>query len=112
MASTDKHDWSRSDAMTEAEREAAVHADPDALALTDEQLARSRRVARSEWLRHHLHMTREQFSAAYGIPLDTLIAWRRHEAEPTPAEFAYLVAIERDPEAVRLSLAREPMPVA
>ena len=47
-------------------------------------------------------MTREQFSAAYGIPLAKLTAWEHHEAEPTETELRYLGLIERNPEAAKL----------
>ena len=47
-------------------------------------------------------MTLEGFAAAYGIPTDTLRAWERHEAEPSPAELSYLHAIQRAPDAVRV----------
>ena len=34
--------------------------------------------------------------------METLRAWERHEAEPTPAETAYLRLIEREPERAKL----------
>jgi hypothetical protein len=39
-AKTPQHDWSRFDAMTEAERHAAALADPDAQPLTEDELRR------------------------------------------------------------------------
>ena len=47
-------------------------------------------------------MSREEFAAAYGIPLDALTAWERRTAEPTATELAYLRLIERNPEASKL----------
>jgi DNA-binding transcriptional regulator YiaG len=46
-------------------------------------------------------MSQEEFAAAYGIPLDALIAWERQQAEPTATELAYLRLIERNPEAAK-----------
>lgn len=66
-----------------------------------ERLARMRRVAPAKFVRQKLAMTQEVFAAAYGIPLDVLRAWERHEAEPSPVELAYLRAIEQAPDAVR-----------
>jgi putative transcriptional regulator len=91
-------DWRRLDAMTDEEIAAAALADPDNPPLTDEQLAQFRRPARAMMVRRKLRMTRETFAAAYGIPLETLQAWERHQAEPTEVESAYLRLIEREPE--------------
>jgi len=91
-------DWRRLDAMTDEEIIAAALKDPDNPPLTDEQLAQFRRPALSMKVRHKLHMGRETFSAAYGIPLETLKAWERHEVEPTEVEMVYLRLIEREPE--------------
>jgi putative transcriptional regulator len=88
----------RLETMTDEEIIAAALTDPDNPPLTDEQLARFRRPALSMRIRHKLHMGRETFSAAYGIPLETLKAWERHEVEPTAVEIAYLRLIEREPE--------------
>jgi putative transcriptional regulator len=90
--------WHRLDAMTDEEITAAALADPDNPPLTDEQLAQFRRPAPARQIRHKLGMRRETFAAAYGIPLLTLRAWERHEAEPTEVEIAYLRLIEREPE--------------
>ena len=67
-----------------------------------ERLARMKRVALAKFIRHHLAMGQDEFALAYGIPPDTLRAWERHEAEPTPAEIAYLRLIEREPQRARL----------
>ena len=91
-------DWRRLDAMTDVEITAAALADPDNPPLTDEQLAQFRRPALARQVRHKLGMGREAFATAYGIPLETLRAWERHEAEPTEVEIAYLRLIEREPE--------------
>jgi putative transcriptional regulator len=99
-------DWARQDAMTDEEITAAAVSDPDNPPLTDEQLAQFRRPALVKRLRHKLRMGRETFSDAYGIPLATLVAWERHEAEPSAVEIAYLALIEREPERSKLVQAK------
>jgi putative transcriptional regulator len=94
-------DWRRLDAMTDEEITAAALADPDNPPLTDEQLAQFRRPALAGQVRRKLGMAREAFAAAYGIPLKTLQAWERHEAEPTEVEIAYLRLIEREPDVTK-----------
>jgi putative transcriptional regulator len=84
--------------MTDEEITAAALTDPDDPPLTDEQLAQFRPPALAKRVRHELRMSREAFAAAYGIPLQTLLAWERHQAEPTEVELAYLRLIEREPE--------------
>ena len=100
-------DWRRLDAMTDEEITAAALSDPDNPPLTPEQLARFRPPSLAKKVRHKLHLGRDSFAVAYGIPLDTLRAWERHEAEPTATEMAYLKLIEREPELARLREAAE-----
>jgi putative transcriptional regulator len=95
-------DWKRLDAMTDEEITAAALADPDAQPISPERLAAARPPSFAKRVRHKLHMGRERFCSTYGIPLDTLRAWERHEAEPTPTELAYLRLIEREPERARM----------
>ncbi len=100
--------WQRLESKTDEEIAAAVASDPDAAPImTPEQLARMRRVPLARHVRRKLAMTRDGFAEAYGIPLETLTAWEKHEATPTPAEMAYLKLIEREPE-----LAKVAVPVA
>ena len=96
-------DYRRLRDRTDEEITAAAMADPDNPPLTDEQLARFRRPALSMKVRLKLRMGRETFSAAYGIPVETLKAWERFKAEPTEVELAYLRLIEREPEMARVS---------
>jgi putative transcriptional regulator len=97
-------DWRRLDALTDEEITAAALADPDNPPLSDEELAQFRRPALAFNVRRKLHMSRETFAAAYGIPLETLKAWERFEAEPTDVELAYLRLIEREPEMARAKI--------
>jgi len=98
-------DWSAFDALTEAEVEAALARDPDAAPTTPDAAVRLRRVSPARFIRLRLSMSREAFAEAYDIPLTTLIAWERHESEPTTVELAYLRAIIRNPQGVRKMIA-------
>lgn len=101
-------DWNRLEELTDDEIAAAVASDPDAAPIqTPEQLERFQRVSFAKHVRQKLAMSRKDFATAYGIPLDTLNAWEKHEAKPTAVEEAYLKLIEREPE-----LAKAAMPVA
>jgi putative transcriptional regulator len=90
--------WRRLNAKTDAEITADALSDPDAQPISPERWATARRPALVKRIRHKLGMSREIFAATYGVPLDTLVAWERHTAEPTPTELAYLRLIEREPE--------------
>ncbi len=94
--------WARLDAMTDDEVTARALTDPDNPPISKERLARMRRISPAKFIRQKLAMSQAGFAAAYGIPLGTLQAWERHEAEPGPVELAYLRAIERAPQATRL----------
>lgn len=86
--------------MTDAEIERAALDDPDAQPLTEEHLAKARRVSRIKTVRRALRMTQEDFSAAFGIPLGTLRDWEQGAKEPDATARAYLLAIAGDPAAV------------
>jgi putative transcriptional regulator len=98
-------DWARLKAMTDEEVMAAALSDPDAQPLTAEQLARMRRVPRVKWLRQRLGMTQVQFAAAFHLPITTLRDWEQHRSTPDAPARALLLAIERDPKAMRRLLA-------
>jgi putative transcriptional regulator len=97
----DKTDWKRYDAMTDEELVAAASSDPDAQPLTPEQLARMRRVSRVKVLRQRLGMTQEEFARAFHLPITTLRDWEQHRSTPDAPARALLLAIERDPKAMK-----------
>jgi len=99
-----RHDWSRFDAMTPAERHAAALADPDAQPLTDADMARMKRTPRVQIIRRALKLTQEEFSQRFRIPLGTLRDWEQGRKEPDAATRAYLVVIARNPTAVAEAL--------
>ncbi len=98
-------DWARLEAMTDDEAMAAALSDPDAQPLTPEQLARMRRVSRVKVLRQRLGMTQSEFAEAFHLPITTLRDWEQHRSTPDAPARALLLAIERDPEVMRLLLA-------
>jgi putative transcriptional regulator len=100
-----KTDWARLRAMTDDEVTAAALSDRDAQPLTPEQLARMRRVSRVKVLRQRLDMTQAQFAAAFHLPITTLRDWEQRRSTPDAPARALLLAIERDPEAMRRLLA-------
>jgi putative transcriptional regulator len=94
-------DWAALRERSDADIVAAAESDPDNPPLTEAQLTRMRPISRARYVRRKLGLDASQFAVAYGIPLDTLRAWERHEVEPTAAELSYLDAILRAPDAVR-----------
>jgi putative transcriptional regulator len=100
MTKTTKHDWSRTDEMTDRERHAAALKDPDAQPLTEASLARMRLVPRTKTMRRALGLTQEAFAMRYHIPLGTLRDWEQGRSEPDQTARAYLTVIAHDPENV------------
>jgi len=102
------HDWSRFDAISEAERRAAALADPDAQPLTQERLARLKRTPQVKVIRRALGLSQEEFAARFRIPLGTLRDWEQGRKDPDAAARAYLIVIGRNPSAVSEALRRTP----
>jgi len=94
-------DWAAVDALSDEEVEARALADPDAPPLTDDQLARLRRVPSVRLLRRRLGMTQAAFAAALALPLSTLRDWEQGRKRLDAPARALLRVIEREPEAVR-----------
>ncbi|WP_349643524.1 helix-turn-helix domain-containing protein [Bradyrhizobium diazoefficiens] len=98
-------EWVRLDAMADEEVVAAAQSDPDAQPLAPEQLATMRRVSRVKLLRQRLGMTQAEFAEAFHLPITTLRDWEQRRSTPDAPARALLLAIERDPEAMRRLLA-------
>ena len=96
----DQTDYARLDAMTEEEIEANALSDPDNPPLTDEELARFRRVENPKEIRQQLNMTQEQFATQFHIPLGTLRDWEQGVRLPDSATRSYLRVIAKNPQAV------------
>jgi len=103
-----KHDWSRLDAMTEAEKHAAALSDSDNRPLTEDDMKRMKRTPRAKIIRRALGLSQEDFAASYHIPLGTLRDWEQGRAEPDQAARAYLTVIARAPDLVRKTLKPRP----
>lgn len=99
-ANPPKVDWSRIDAMTEDERDAAARADPDAQPLTDEQLARMRRVPDVAAIRAKLGLGIEEFANRFGLSPVLVREWEEHRRILDPVAKLLLRVIEYEPEAV------------
>jgi len=105
---TASHDWRRFDALSDEEVRAAALADADAQPLTEERLARMKRVPRTRTLRRALGLTQEEFAARYHIPLAALRDWEQGRSEPDQLVRAYLHVIAHDPNGVRRALEAGP----
>jgi DNA-binding transcriptional regulator YiaG len=75
----DRTDWALLEAMTEEEIEANALSDPDNPPLTDEELARMRRVPDPERIRRQLGLTQAEFAEQFEISLPILRAWEQRE---------------------------------
>ncbi|MGI8474934.1 MAG: helix-turn-helix domain-containing protein [Thermomicrobiales bacterium] len=102
----DHTDWARVNAMTEEEIEANALADEDNPPMTAEELARMRRVPNPRAIRERLHLTQEQFSIQFELPLGTVRDWELGRRQPDSAAKTLLRVIDADPEAVLHALAR------
>ncbi len=97
---TQRSDWARVDAMTEQEVEANALSDPDNPPLTPSQLANLRRVPNLREIRDHLHMTQEQFSREFDLPIGTVRDWEQGLKKPDRAARTLLRVIAHNPDAV------------
>jgi len=55
-------------------------------------------------IRDSLHMTRQEFSDAFGFSIRTLEKWERGERHPEGPARAYLTVIAKEPSAVQKAL--------
>ena len=95
LASTD---WTRVDAMTDANLARQIAANPDAAPdMAPEIDVRAIRRANA--------MTQAQFAAAYEFSLRTLQEWERGAKRPSGPARTLLRAIKGDPEGLRRALA-------
>ena len=98
-------DWDAVNALTNEEIHAAALADPDAQPIprgTDEELEKLglHRLVNVKKLRERLGLTQEAFAATYRIPVGTLRDWEQCRKNPDAPARAYLLVIDRNPEAV------------
>lgn len=100
-----KRDWTRFDAMTDAERRRAAAHDRDAKPLAPADFKRMTRTPQVKIIRRALGLTQEEFAHRFHIPLGTLRDWEQGAATPDQSARAYLTVIARNPDAVREALA-------
>jgi putative transcriptional regulator len=103
-----KTDWAALDAMTDDDVEAAASADPDAPPLGPGRTLH--RMAAVKRVRLTLGLSPAEFAGRFRIPMPTLMAWERHEAEPDAVAVSYIAAIEGDAEGVARALVRPTPP--
>jgi putative transcriptional regulator len=104
---TGKTDWTRVEALTGEQALQNALADPDNPPLTDDQLARMRRVPDPREIRQRLGLTQREFSRQFQIALGTLRDWEQGGRRPDSAAKAYLRVIAAAPDAVRQILQAE-----
>ncbi|MBY0430982.1 MAG: helix-turn-helix domain-containing protein [Rhodospirillales bacterium] len=94
--------------MTEEEDAAltaAAESDPDNPPLTEEQMAKMRRISPDvKTLRKRLGMTQERFARTYRLPLGTVRDWEQGRSLPDAPAQALLTVIAAEPEATRRAL--------
>jgi putative transcriptional regulator len=101
-AKPSKHDWSRFDALSQAQRHAATR-DSNGKPLTPADFKRMKRTPQIKLIRRALGLTQEEFSGRFHI--GTLRDWEQAAVVPDQSARAYLTVIARDPEAVHKALA-------
>jgi len=99
-----KQDWSRVDAMTDAERHAAALSDPDAQPLTPADFKRMKRTPQARIIRRALGLSQEEIAARFHIPLGALRDWEQGRKDPDTAARAYLRVIGHNPAGVTEAL--------
>jgi putative transcriptional regulator len=107
VPAAEQTDWARIEAMTEEEAYQNALADEDNPPLTNEQLARLRRVPNPQEIRERLGLTQREFARQFQIALGTLRDWEQGASRPDSAAKAYLRVIDRNPVAVRSALSTE-----
>lgn len=98
------HDWSKFDAMTDAQRHAAALSDGDAKPLGPSDFKRLKKTPRAKIIRRALGLSQEEFAAKFHIPIGTLRDWEQGRKDPDAAARAYLVVIGKNPNAVAEAL--------
>lgn len=101
-----EEDRRRFKAMTDAEIEAAALSDPDCPPLTEEQLARMKRITLARSARWRSGMTQQAFAEAFGFTLGRLRDLEQGRTQPDKATESYLRLIREDAKAVIEMLAK------
>jgi putative transcriptional regulator len=110
--SVETHDWSRFQAMSDAERTAAAHSDIDAQPIEPAHAPAMKRTPQIKVMCRALGLSLDEFAAAFQIPRTLVEDWAEGRSEPDLAMKAYLRVIGREPDLVRRALAPEPATAA
>lgn len=100
----DGMDWDEFDALTPEEARAAAEQDPDNPPLTEEELARMRRVPDVRRIRLGTGLSQAKFAAKFGVPLASLKDWEQGRRTPALSTQTLMRIIEHEPEAVDRAL--------
>ena len=95
-----KPDWSRFEAMSDAQRTTAAIADPDAPPATDEQLARATRRPDVRAIREAMGLSVDAFGARFGLSPVLLRQWEAGTKWPDRPAQMLLRVIAHEPDAV------------
>jgi putative transcriptional regulator len=98
---TGKMSWTRIAALSGQQALQNARADPANPPLTDDQLARLRRVPDPREFRQRLGLPQRAFAQQFPIALGTLRDWKQGARRPDSAAKAYLRVITASPDAVR-----------
>ena len=55
-------------------------------------------------IRHKVHMSQEEFARHFGVSKRTVQDWEQHRRRPSGPARAFLLVIDREPDAVRRAL--------
>lgn len=100
----DRTDWDRLRRMTDEEIEANALSDPDALAMTDAEIAQTRGASEVLTVRQRLGLSQAAFADRFHINLRTLQDWEQGRRVPEEIARAYLKVIARNPGIVAAAL--------
>ncbi len=105
MKKTDKDNWTKLDATSEAVKHASALSDPDNPPLTETDFKRMKKTPRTKIIRRALGLSQEEFSTLYNIPVGTLRDWEQGRSKPDQAAQSYLTVIAHEPDVVLKALA-------
>lgn len=97
-------DWTRFDAMSDAERQRAALNDVDARPITPSNISKLKAIPRTKVIRRALGLTQEEFAARFHIPIGTLRDWEQERKQPDRTARAYLRVIALEPKLVERAL--------
>ena len=105
-----KTDWKRLASMSDTGVTARARSDRDAPPVSRARLEGFERVTLSaaeiRAIRHRAGLSQAAFAARYGLSLRTLQDWEQGRVQPDRPARAYLLVIDREPQAVQRALSR------